>query len=223
MKNVISKEFCERIVERTHALDSTRDQSFHKIFDGCPNFHRLIDHEVSRRYSLTAIKHATYYFPWNSDPLDLFGSFNEIWRVFKYFGGFPARAFENNIPSDGVIDRIQIAQYPAGVGELNRHIDPVKNQRVIIGLIMSKRGEEYQSGGFYYVDTNDRVIDVEDQLDIGDILCCYPTVHHGVEIIDPDKQANWSSVEGRWWLGPASVDSDHLRERMTASRVEETR
>ena len=58
--------------------------------------------------------------------------------------------YEKNIPSDGQIDRLQIVNYPKGGGELRDHVDPRQNQRVVSGLIMSKIGEDFKSGGFYF-------------------------------------------------------------------------
>ena len=58
------------------------------------------------------------------------------------------KKFENNIPSDGQIDRLQIVKYPAGGGELRDHVDPRKNQRVVSGIIMSKIGKILIKVGF---------------------------------------------------------------------------
>ena len=48
------------------------------------------------------------------------------------------------------IDRLQIVNYPHGGGELRDHVDPRKNQRVVSGLIMSKKGIDFDKGGFYF-------------------------------------------------------------------------
>ena len=47
---------------------------------------------------------------------------------------------------------MQIVNYPKGGGELRDHVDPRKNQRVVSGLIMSKIGEDFKTGGFYFRD-----------------------------------------------------------------------
>ncbi|MDA2932851.1 hypothetical protein MYX82_00755 [Acidobacteria bacterium AH-259-D05] len=213
LKQAFPPEFLTRLIPRTHESGRRSPSSFHKMYQDCPNFHRIIDHETAKKYSFKAIRHSYYFFPWNEDPLNLFKPINERWRIFKCLGGYPLDAYEANKPVDGVIDRLQIAQYPAGIGELEAHSDPYVNQRVIIGGMMSKRGVDYESGGFYFVGENNRKVDIEDELDVGDMVCGYPTVVHGVELVDEHKMVDWTSVEGRWFLGLYSNDSDHVKDK----------
>ena len=35
----------------------------------CPNFWRRQSEKVAKKYSVKAIKHATYFFRWNKDPI----------------------------------------------------------------------------------------------------------------------------------------------------------
>ena len=90
---------------------------------------------------------------------------------------------------------------------------------LIIGVMMSKRGINYETGGFYCVDHNMNKVDLETQLDIGDMVCGYPTVVHGVSAVDAHKPLDWTSIEGRWFLGLYSNDSNHIKKRITASRL----
>ena len=53
-----------------------------------------------------------------------------------------------------MVDRLQIAQYPSGVGELELHSDPFENQKMAISGIMSKRGKDYKTGGAYILNSN---------------------------------------------------------------------
>ena len=57
--------------------------------------------------------------------------------------------FENNIPSDGQADRLQVVRYPAG-GQLRDHVDPRKNQRVVTGIIMSEIGKDFKKRWFLF-------------------------------------------------------------------------
>ena len=41
------------------------------------------------------------------------------------------------------------------------HVDPRQDQRVVSGLIMSKIGEDFNSGGFYFRDKNNKKINIE--------------------------------------------------------------
>lgn len=67
------------------------------------------------------------------------------------------------------------------------------------------------------MDHNMEKVDLETQLDIGDMLCIYPTLVHGVSAVDAHKPLDWTSIEGRWFLGLYSNDSNHINKRNTLS------
>ena len=196
------------------------DPSFHKMEDGCPNFHRIIDQTIAKKYSVYSIKHSFYLYHWNlKNNLDQKKLFDEIyshWRIIKYLGGNDPHAYEKNIPSDGVVDRIQIVHYPSGAGELRSHSDPIKNQNIITGVMLTKKGEEFNSGGNYFVDDQGNENNIEDKLDVGDSATFYGTLEHGVGVIDPNAKLDWSSKSGRWFLSMFCNDSDKVKNRVTA-------
>lgn len=220
LKQGFPKKFLQNLAVELHQYGKKTPSSFHKMLDECPDFHRVITPELAKNYSLRQIKHSYYFFPWNNDPFNLFESVNERWKVFKFLGGFPLNAYENNLPSTGIIDRLQIAQYASGVGELELHSDPYKYQKVAISGIMSKRGKDYKTGGAYILNENQEKINIEDNIDIGDIYLVYPTVFHGVETIDKDKNVDWDSFDGRWFMGLYSNVSDLYEKRHTCYGVE---
>ncbi|MBT6718715.1 MAG: hypothetical protein HOB18_13925 [Nitrospina sp.] len=221
LKQGFSGKFLRDLSGILHQHGKQTSSSFHKMLDGCPDFHRVITPELAKNYSLRQIKHSYYFFPWNNDPFNLLESVNKRWRIFKFLGGFPLDAYENNLPSTGVVDRLQIAQYPSGVGELELHSDPYLNQKIAISGIMSKRGMDYKTGGAYILNSNKEKIDVEDDMDIGDIYLVYPTVFHGVETIDRGSEVDWSSFSGRWFMGLYSNASDCYAKRHTCYGVED--
>ena len=220
LKQGFPNKFLQNLAVELHQYGKKTPSSFHKMLDECPDFHRVITPELAKNYSLRQIKHSYYFFPWNNDPFNLFESVNERWRVFKFLGGFPLNAYENNLPSTGIIDRLQIAQYASGVGELELHSDPYLYQKVAISGIMSKRGEDYKTGGAYILNENQEKINIEDSMDIGDIYLVYPTVFHGVETIDKGKNIDWDSFDGRWFMGLYSNASDLYEKRHTCYGVE---
>ena len=138
------------------------------------------------------------------------------WRYIKFLAGNSKKAYENNIPSDGQIDRLQIVRYPAGGGELRDHVDPRKNQRVVSGLIMSKIGEDFKKGGFYFKSSKNKKVNIEKKLDIGDGVIFYGSVIHGVDKVDPNEKLVWNSNKGRWFIGMFVNDSNHVKNRITA-------
>ena len=86
---------------------------------------------------------------------------------------------------------------------------------------MSKQGEDFSGLGFYALDKNDKIIEIESQIDIGDIGIGYATVYHGVAPVNLDKEPNWKDVnDGRWFLSMYSNESDVHKVRHTAGAPE---
>ena len=218
LKHGFPQRFMVDLLNKVHDYWGKTPASFHKMVEGCPDFHRIQDEQIAAKYVFKSVRHSCYFFHWNGDPLGMIPPIMERWRVFKVLGGFPADAYERHTPKDGVVDRIQIAQYPPKIGISETHSDPWKNQRTFISAFMSKRGVDYHAGGFYVVGPGNVFIDVEPAIDVGDIAIGYATVMHGVARIDPHQECDWSSKDGRWWLGLYSNSSDMVKERATGVR-----
>ena len=92
----------------------------------------------------------------------------KIWWIWK------------NTPKDGVIDRIQVVQYPSKIGYLEPHIDPNRNQRLFFSGYMSKQGVDFKGLGFYLIGSGNKIVEVEQLIDAGDVGIGYSTVYHGV-------------------------------------------
>ena len=189
------------------------------MLDRTPNFHRIIDKKITKKYSLYAIKHSYFLYNWNIKT-KLEKNFKDgvyrHWRYVKLLAGNNKFKFEKNIPSQNQIDRLQIVNYPHGGGELRDHVDPRKNQRIVSGIIMSKKGIDFEKGGFYFRDKNNKKLNIEDQLEIGDAVIFYGSIVHGVDVVDNHKKIDWKSYMGRWFVGVFVCDSDHVKNRITA-------
>ena len=219
VKNSASKKLKETILDLANHHKKTRKCSFSKILDGVQNFHRIIDKDITKKYSIFAIKHSFYFYNWNiRTKLEkkLKDGVYRHWRYVKNLAGNGKTKFEENIPSDGQIDRLQIVRYPAGGGELRDHVDPRKNQRVVSGIIMGKIGEDFHKGGFYFKTSKTKKINIEKKLEEGDAVIFYGSIAHGVERVDPQEKLSWTSNKGRWFIGMFVNDSDHVRNRITA-------
>jgi len=220
VRNAAKKNLKEITVKLAKYYDKKEKPSFHKMLDGTPNFHRIINQKVAKKYSLYAIRHSYFLYNWNikTKLQKQFkdGVYNH-WRYVKFLAGNGKFQYEKNIPSQNQIDRLQIVNYPRGGGELRDHVDPRKNQRVVSGLIMSKVGEDFNSGGFYFRDINSKKINVENQLEVGDSVMFYGSIVHGVDMIDKNRKIDWKSHKGRWFIGMFVNDSNHVKERITAS------
>ena len=222
LKNAASLELRDVMLSLADQYAEAMQPSFHKMLDGCPNFHRMITEEITKKYSLYAIKHSFYFYNWNISS-QLERKFKELvyehWRYVKFLAGNKKRAYENNIPSDGQIDRLQIINYPQGGGQLREHEDPRKNQRLVSGLIMSKSGVDYENGGFYFRCANDSKMNIESEVNVGDAVMFYGSIAHGVDPVDAHLPLNWSLKAGRWFIGMFVNDSDHVEGRVTATDI----
>jgi len=219
LKYSATKKLKATIIDLVNHYKKTRKTSFHKMLDGTPNFHRVIDKDITKKYSLFAIKHSFYFYNWNIKSKlekELKNGVYRHWRYVKSLAGNGKNKFEKNIPSDGQIDRLQIVRYPAGGGELRDHIDPRKNQRVVSGIIMSKIGKDFLKGGFYFKSSKSKKINIEKRLEEGDAVMFYGSIAHGVEKVDPQEKLIWNSNKGRWFIGMFVNDSDHVHNRITA-------
>ena len=219
LRNSATKGLKEIALDLANHYKKTRKTSFHKMLDGTPNFHRVIDKDITQKYSLYAIKHAFYFYNWNiKSKLEkkLKDGAYRHWRYIKSLAGNGKNQFEKNLPSDKQIDRLQIVRYPAGGGELRDHVDSRKNQRVVTGVIMSKIGEDFLKGGFYFKTSKTKKINIEKRLEEGDAVIFYGSIAHGVEKVDPQEKLSWKSNKGRWFLGMFVNDSDHVQKRFTS-------
>ena len=60
------------------------------MLDGCPNFHRIIDKKITKKYSTYAIKHVYLFYNWNiRTKLEkkLKDSVYKHWRYIKFLSG----------------------------------------------------------------------------------------------------------------------------------------
>jgi hypothetical protein len=143
--------------------------------------------------------------------------FSRMWTCFSWNSGGefeePVKrmiAFRNELFSLGhseyiydlegtlLCDLPKILHYPCGGGFMNRHHDirdipSVSN----VLLSLSKRGENFESGGVYYIDKNGQFLDLEDILDIGDLYMHALETYHGVKAIDVEKNVDLTTMQGR--------------------------
>ena len=219
LTGAFDKDWMIDLRKKTFEYFQSKPSEFYKMLEGSPDFHRLIDLEAGKKYSFNVCKHSAFFYPWNDDPLNLFQTVYERWRVIKTLMGLEATEYEKNTPKAGIVDRIQIAQYPARHGYLEPHSDPYLHQRLFFSGYMSRRGDDYSGGGFYVVGQDNAAIEAEEEIEIGDIGIGYATIYHGVAPCDRDKEPDWNSEAGRWFLSMYSNASDEVPNRHTGHPV----
>src|SRR3990172_410354 len=123
-----------QVRERAVAYWATKPSEFYPMLEGTPDFHRIIDLETGKKYSFRVCKHSCFFYPWNDDPLEVFFTVYKRWRVIKTLMGLQPDEYEKNTPKDGVVDRIQIAQYPSRIGFLEPHSYPYLPQHLFFSI-----------------------------------------------------------------------------------------
>jgi hypothetical protein len=93
----------------------------------------------------------------------------------------------------------------------------LQNKSSFQNKIMSKIGKDFEKGGFYFRDKNNKKMNIEHKLEIGDSVMFYGSIVHGVDAVDPNKKLNWKSYDGRWFVGMFVNDSNHVKNRITAN------
>ena len=130
-------------------------------------------------------------------------------------------AYEKNTPKDGVVDRVQLVKYPSSIGFLEPHSDPYKFQKLFISGYMSKKDKDFTGLGFYLIDKDNKIVEIENRIDTGDIGLGYSTVQHGVAPVNINKSPDWNDInDGRWFLSMYSNQSDEVNNRHTGYSID---
>ncbi len=220
LKKAFDKDFIVDLKNKTFKYYEPIASSFHQMLEGTPDFHRKIDIEIGKKYAIKMCKHSFYFYPWNKDPLNIWEPIYKRWRIIKQLMGLRYNEYEKNTPKDGVIDRIQVVQYPSKIGYLEPHVDPNRNQRLFFSGYMSKQGVDYKGLGFYLIGPGNKIVEVEQLIDIGDVGIGYSTIYHGVAPVNIDRNPNWDDVnDGRWFLSMFSNASDEVKNRVTSGSI----
>ena len=225
IKKAFSENFVREIKSKVKRFWLENPDAYYEMREGCPDFHRIVTPEKAKNYAVGAVRHTTYFFPWNNDPCKFNERIYERWRYSKYVAGLNFREYENNTPKDGCIDRIQIVCYPPKYGGVEKHVDTTSNNLLAISCHFSTRkSSDFSTGGFYCVGKNKKKIDIEKYISLGDMSLYCPTIEHGVFPIDLEslkKNYNWNSGIGRWWMGLFTNDSNMKKKRKTSQSLEE--
>jgi hypothetical protein len=159
-----------------------------------PNFQRLDlgDFEAYGRFSRLWTN-----FTWNSggefeEPIKRMIDFRN--ELFSLTHSEYVYEFEGN----RLCDLPKILHYPCGGGFMSRH-DDIRDTPSVSNVLLSlsKRGENFESGGVYYIDKNDQFLDVEGILDIGDLYMHALETHHGVKPVDAEGKVDLATLRGR--------------------------
>jgi len=197
VKDVVPREKVGAIRRYLENVGRSSLPNYQKIEPGAPNFHR-VNYGDERAY-VHGCFHQFSFFPWNQDVFNLFGLFRDGYYLKNQVCGLAREKFLNREPDDGCIARLSFQFYPAGVGRLNLHSDPVDHHQLAVPtLTMSQKGRDFRVGGAYLLDSQERKIYSDEISEVGDVVFFNAVIPHGVDPIDPDKPVDWPAFEGRW-------------------------
>lgn len=225
LKNAFDAQFVEEVKNKINAWGLNKEDKYCEMRDGVESYRFLNRGTQKPEGGYTEVVHSSVFFRWD-DPLDLFKHFDRYWRAFKIISGNPPDAFANNKPSDGLIDRITLMQYPLEHGKITRHYDSPRKQKLLYGSVFSQIGEDYDYGenGFYLVDKHGRQYFLENLAKKGDLICSYPAMYHGVPPVKDSsdvKQSFWPEQGGRFYLQCFSPESHEVKNRQYAEAIKD--
>lgn len=198
-KQVIPQETLVKIRNYLTKIGSNSLPNYRAIERNCPNFHRL--NRWDPRAYVKGCFHQFVFFPWNEDVFDLFNLCRPVYQMKNLLSGLSADKFLGKTPEDDCTARLAFQFYPAGLGGLNKHTDPVDSHQLTVPTMMlSQKGVDFHQGGAYVEQENGDRIFLDDFCGWGDVVYFNAQIRHGVERIDPDVKPDWLSFRGRWML-----------------------
>ena len=224
IKNVFDKKEIIDLKDSIFDIENNQEEKNFRMLDECPNFHVSNKKNniapIKDNYDETA--HSHYFFRWNKDEINIFQKFDKIWDLIKIFSGLEKDSYKLNKPKDLILDRIQIIRYPLNEGYITTHCDASAWQKLNIGICFNEQGKEFNEGGLYLLNKNDKKINIEDKLEIGDCFCWIPTIFHGVDIpkLSNHENKDWNSKSGRWQALALTVQSHRVKNRLLSTGYE---
>ena len=219
LKNALLKEKVDQIKKVAFDFAALNSASHNEIIPDCPDWHEINDTMETANGGYTVLDHSYYFFRGNEGNGELFNTADTYWELCKIFNGYAPGAFKTNLPADGLVDRIQLINYPRGGGHISTHTDPDFCIRALFGFHLSSSETDYDAGGFYIINGAGERVMLEDNMSCGDIVCWYSFIPHGVEFIDPDRPTNFQSHDGRWFMACNTIQSHLVKDRYRALPV----
>ena len=167
--------------------------------------------DIGDAYINSRVSRFLLYTEWNKKNLKLFNNINKIIDLrnkvintskinFEYkFKGYDSKNYK-------FCDMVRMIQYPTGGGFLASHNDKeylYPKQMINVLVPFSKKTNKkinlfpkFKTGGLFYI-KNNKKIDIEEYLDIGDLIFHNQNIEHGVSSIDSYKDFKLKEFCGR--------------------------
>lgn len=203
LKNVFRKELMEKIKKDCFNFICNNESYNPKINIKTPNFYRIDNNP--KKSAVKRIKQSVVSFYWN-EPISCEQECMTAMSILRNkIAQLPTNFALKKIEDDGFFTFPNIAHYPIGGGKLNKHTDPPNKQFSVILCSLSKRGEDFKTGGLY-IYVNSEKIDIDEIIEEGDIYLMNPANAHGIDPIDSHLSIDFKNINGRWVLFPALIE-----------------
>ena len=201
VKDVIKEEYCNKAIKYLERISKSSFPNYFPLTQNTPNHFRL--NYEDRRASVKGHFIQFNIFLNNQDMLDTANTFKDIFKLkdtLSYELTNRKTKFNSFSTLEDYISRVGYQFYESGKGYLEGHKDFVgNNQKVVPTLVLSKKGKDFMSGGFYFKKDNGEICYPEEYSEKGDIIIFRPDLFHGVEIIDKESiQSKEDKLNGRW-------------------------
>jgi len=226
LKDAFDPEYVEELKTKVFNWSKAVKSKAYEMREGCPDYHCVYDKPQGPAGGYTSLEHSYVFFRHNENDLDVFCPMEKYWEAVKVLSGNDRYAYKENTPADGLIDRITFLQYPINYGKITKHYDSPKSQKLLLGMIMSQIGVDYDYGenGFYLVENRDRKVYLENLVTKGDFVCAYPTMYHGVPTVKSMSRGlkqRWDSLDGRWYMQCYTAESHEVSDRQYTTAVKD--
>lgn len=149
---------------------------------GCANYMQMhMDHPnqiVKARFVSWS------YFPWNEKSEEIFNIMRPLYILRNKMADLDEYKYIDKY-DEIACARIAVQFYPRAVGYMSEHQDPEnKHQFAIPTMMLSEKGKEFETGGFYVIDQNNDKKYLDHETKFGDIILFHTSIPHGVGKID---------------------------------------
>jgi len=217
LKSAASKNLCKKIINYLDAFAKPENLISHKVLDGIKN-----GYYVSRNIGGTSYQtndRSFYFFSWNKDETNFYQDVMKLYKPLKVLNGLQENEITNNIPSDEVVERMNVIHYPDGGGQILKHVDPINFVNANFGLYCTQYEVDYQKGGFFVENSKGQKIEIDKRIETGDLVIFFPGLKHGVDPVFISKK-DQSTTSGKWFCNINLTESHHSKNRTTSKGIE---
>lgn len=217
LKNSIDAKYLDKHIDILNNSQNSREPISPKIVDGIKNGYYISENLSNEGYK--TVDKSFYFFAWNNDETGLFDKIYHIYKPLKILNGLKEDELSKNIPSDGIIERLHIINYPVGRGLISKHYDPANVSIINFGIYGTEYGVDYDEGGFFVENDNGQKINIDKEIKKTDLVLFFPGMIHGVDPITLKYKLDKKNCHGRWFFNLNIVQSHHNKDRQRTVSV----